>query len=69
MSTLRTFPKNNVQWGPTKKVMTRSCLLEEVKPDLKRIYIDGCRCNERLNSETEGSRTSHIHWVARVNIQ
>jgi hypothetical protein len=24
--------------------------------DLKRIQIDGCRCNERLNSKTEGSK-------------
>ena len=34
---------------------------------LKRIYIDGCRYNERLNTETGGSRTPHwksdIHWV------
>jgi hypothetical protein len=25
--------------------------------------------NERLSAETEGSKTSHIHWVALVNIQ
>jgi hypothetical protein len=24
--------------------------------------------NERLNSETEGSKTPHIHWVEGVNI-
>jgi hypothetical protein len=27
-------------------------------------YIDGCRCNERLKSKTEG--TSHKHWVECV---
>ncbi len=27
-------------------------------------YIDGCRCNERLKSKTEG--TSHKHWVEWV---
>jgi hypothetical protein len=39
------------------------CLLQKV--DLKRIYIDECRYNERLNSKTEGSKTPHIHWVVR----
>jgi len=28
-------------------------LLKEVKRELKRIHIDGCRCNERLNGKTE----------------
>ncbi len=29
------------------------CLLEEVNRERKRIYIDGCRYNERLNDITE----------------
>ena len=45
------------------------CLLLEVKRELKRIYIDGCLYNERLNVKTEGSKTSPLHWVERVNIQ
>ena len=39
-----------------------------VKRELKRVYRNGCRYNERLNTETGGSKTSHTHWVARVNI-
>ena len=39
-----------------------------VKGELKRVYRNGCRCNERLNAETGGSKTSRTHWVARVNI-
>ena len=31
-------------------------LLFEVKRELKRIHINGCRCNERLNAKTEGSK-------------
>jgi hypothetical protein len=27
-----------------------------VKPEPKRIYINGCRYNERLNTKTEGSK-------------
>jgi hypothetical protein len=27
------------------------CLLKEVNRELKRIHIDGCRCNERLNAK------------------
>ena len=30
--------------------------LHEVKRELKRIYINGCRYNERLNAKTEGSK-------------
>jgi primase-polymerase (primpol)-like protein len=33
----------------------------EVNRETKRIQIDGCRYNERLNSKTQGS--SPIHWV------
>jgi hypothetical protein len=40
-----------------------------VKRELKRVYRNGCRYNERLNAETGGSKTPHIHWVVRVNIQ
>ena len=30
---------------------------------------DGCRCNERLNAKTEGSKLlAHVHCVARVEI-
>jgi hypothetical protein len=39
-----------------------------VKRDLKRVYRNGCRYNERLNAETGGSKTPLTHWVARVNI-
>ena len=39
-----------------------------VKRELKRVYRNGCRYNERLNAETGGSKTPRIHWVARVNI-
>ena len=42
---------------------------EPIKRELKRVYINGCRYNERLNTETQGSKTPHIHWVALVNIQ
>jgi hypothetical protein len=34
-----------------------------VNRELKRVYMNGCRCNERLNTETEGSKTPRIHWV------
>ena len=39
-----------------------------VKRELKRVYRNGCRYNERLNAETGGSKTPRTHWVARVNI-
>jgi hypothetical protein len=29
---------------------------EEIKRELKRIYINGCRYNERLNTKSEGSK-------------
>ena len=32
------------------------CLLQEVKQQLKRINIIGCRYDERLNAKTEGSK-------------
>jgi hypothetical protein len=40
-----------------------------VKRELKRVYRNGCRYNERLNTETGGSKTPRIHWVEGVNIQ
>ncbi len=39
-----------------------------VKRELQRVYRNGCRYNERLNTETGGSKTPRTHWVARVNI-
>jgi hypothetical protein len=47
------------------------CLLfiKRVKRELKRVYRNGCRYNERLNAETGGSKTPRTHWVAQVNIQ
>ena len=32
------------------------CVLEQVKRQLKRIHIDGCRCDEGLNTKTEGAK-------------
>ena len=40
-----------------------------VKRELKIVYRNGCRYNERLNAETGGSKTPRMHWVARVNMQ
>jgi hypothetical protein len=37
------------------------------KREVKKVYRNGCRCNERLNAETGGSKTPRIHWVAWVN--
>jgi hypothetical protein len=34
-----------------------------VKREVKRVYRNGCRYNERLNTETGGSKTPRIHWV------
>jgi hypothetical protein len=34
-----------------------------VKREIKRVYINGCRYNERLNSKTEGSKTPRIHCI------
>jgi hypothetical protein len=39
-----------------------------VKREIKRVYRNGCRYNERLNTETGGSKTPRTHWVAWVNI-
>ena len=29
---------------------------QQINRDLKRIHISGCRCNERLNEKTDGSK-------------
>jgi hypothetical protein len=50
-------------------VQTILLFITRVQRELKRVYINGCRYNERLNTETEGSKTPRIHWVAWVNIQ
>ncbi len=42
---------------------------KRVKRELKRVYRNGCRYNERLKAETGGSKAPRTHWVARVNIQ
>jgi len=48
--------------------VARLLFIIRVKWELKRVYRNGCRCNERLNTETGGSKTPRIHWVALVNI-
>ena len=42
-------------------------LLEEVKREIQRIHVDGCRCNERRNSKTEGSK--RLAYTGLQNIQ
>jgi hypothetical protein len=37
-----------------------------VKRELKIVYRNGCRYNERLNSEAGGSKTPRTHWVESV---
>jgi hypothetical protein len=39
-----------------------------VNREIKTVYRNGCRYNERLNTETGGSKTPRTHWVVRVNI-
>jgi hypothetical protein len=41
---------------------------KRAKRELKRVYGNGCRYNERLNTQTGGSKTPRTHWVTRVNI-
>jgi hypothetical protein len=31
-------------------------IVREVKRELKRIHINGCRCNESINAKMEGSK-------------
>ena len=50
-------------------VQQRLLFTIRVKREVKRVYRNGCRYNERLNTETGGSKTPRIHWVARINIQ
>jgi hypothetical protein len=47
----------------------RGVVYYKSKARAKESIYKWCRYNERLNSETEGSKTPHIHWVALVNIQ
>jgi hypothetical protein len=54
----------SLQWD-----LIRANQLLRPERELKRVYINGCRYNEGLNAEIGGSKTPHIHWVARVNIQ
>ena len=51
------------------KIVIILLFIIRVKRELKRVYRNGCRYNERLNDETGGSKTPRIHWVARVNIE
>jgi hypothetical protein len=48
--------------APEHPLLGYTCrLLSEVKRELKRIYINGCRYNERLNDKMEGStHLTHI---------
>ena len=49
-------------------VFTRLMFIIRVKREIKRVYRNGCRYNERLNTETGGSKTTRTHWVVGVNI-
>jgi hypothetical protein len=57
------------QTEPKTKPYTMLLFIIRVTRELKRVCRNGCRYNERLNTETRGSKTSRIHWVTRVNIQ
>jgi hypothetical protein len=52
----------------TRLSYTQLLFIIRVKRELKRVYRNGCRYNERLNAETGGSKTPHTHWVVQVNI-
>jgi hypothetical protein len=54
---------------PTDPLILLLLFIIRVKRELKRVYRNGCRYNERLNTETGGSKTSRTHWLVRVNIQ
>jgi hypothetical protein len=43
----------------------RLLFIIRVKRELKRVYRNGCRYNERVNTETGGSKTPRTHWVPR----
>jgi hypothetical protein len=49
-------------------LVSRLLFIIRVKRELERVYRNGCRYNERLTSETGGSKTPHTHWVVWVNI-
>jgi hypothetical protein len=61
-TTPRSWVKTPGQVTKRDVVASKGCL-KEVKRELKRICIDGCRYNEWINTETGGSKTSHIHFV------
>ncbi len=62
--------KSSPRKHETEKVVFNLLLfIIRVNRELKRVYRNGCRYNERLNAETGGSKTPCIHWIARVNIQ
>jgi hypothetical protein len=44
-------------------------LIIRVKRELMIVYRNGCRYDERLNTETGGSKRPRVHWVVWVNIQ
>jgi len=58
-------------WGVYATLMERSrvpfqpglLFIMRVKRELKRVYRNGCRYNERLNAETGESKTPRTHWV------
>jgi hypothetical protein len=52
----------------SQKIVPPGVVYLRVKREVKRVYRNGCRYNERLNSETGGSKTTRTHWVTRVNI-
>ena len=39
------------------KVFFRFHYEQQINRDLKRIHISGCRCNERLKTKTDGSKS------------
>jgi hypothetical protein len=74
---MRTSPEDQTEATTTPDVPGRKhqaspgtllLFIIRVKRELKRVYRNGCRYNERLNPETGGSKTTRTHWVARVNI-
>ena len=40
---------------------------QQIKRELQRTHISGCRCNERLKSKTDGSISSFKFWI-RIGI-
>jgi len=52
--------------GSKQNQTSKLLFIIRVKRELKRVYRNGCRYNERLNAETGGSKTPRIHWVVWV---